>query len=832
MTDNSTTEISDILNNLKHYLPSQAPLKDFIHHNTLHAFQHDSFHDGIVKANEIFGYKVYLEIDEYRQAFQEGKISHEIVDRVLCENVAPDQRAYYRTMMLNGPVNGSPTKRIGSLRANWKKTYKVDMDSRVHANLFRLISSYTDQGIATWNFPVHAAGFLASIRSLEENTYSSFFQSKRTKQLLKDPTTTLEQVLELLLGDSTLFEHYLFDQQFAHPGWSGMVAVLEENPTHLLNSKLVTLHDFIFLECLFEIDVLDDVYGEKWAPMAHFITQFPTPLFAPLKQTQDQLIFKIWQEAYEWSYYDSVASSLVQSVSTEKPLKLGETSFQAFFCMDDRECSFRRHIEAVNPHCETFGTPGHFNLDFFYQPEGGKFHTKCCPVPAQPTVLIKEVENTIKKKRDFHFSKRNQGLFGGVIITTIAGWISPFRLALNIIRPTISPLTSSSMKHMDPQSKLLFEGDGTTFENGLQLGFTIDQMTDRLEGLLKSVGLTSHFASIVYMIGHGSTSVNNTHYAGYDCGACSGRPGSVNARLIALIGNHPEVRKRLRERGIDIPFSTRFIGALQDTSRDEITYYDTDQLALSTLQLHEANTTDFLEALDYNSKERSRRFMSIQTKDELQQVHEKVKRRTVSLFEPRPELNHATNALAIVGRRSITRSIFLDRRSFLNSYDYSIDPQGDFLAGILNAVAPVAGGINLEYYFSRVDNQQLGAGSKLPHNVVGLIGVTNGIEGDLRTGLPYQMIEVHDPIRLLVVVEHDPAIVFSAISRNEATYNWFKEKWVHLMVLHPIEKMLYRFENESFEVYNPIKQLVPESIVTEELFETTAENILPFIIES
>ena len=138
----------------------------------------------------------------------------------------------------------------------------------------------------------------------------------------------------------------------------------------------------------------------------------------------------------------------------------------------------------------------------------------------------------------------------------------------------------------------------------------------------------------------------------------------------------------------------------------------------------------------------------------------------------------------------------------------------------------------MEYYFSRVDNQQLGAGSKLPHNVVGLIGVTNGIEGDLRTGLPYQMIEVHDPIRLLVVVEHDPAIVFSAISRNEATYNWFKEKWVHLLVLHPIEKMLYRFENESFEVYHPIKQLVPESIVTEELFETTVENILPFIIES
>jgi uncharacterized protein YbcC (UPF0753/DUF2309 family) len=385
---------------------------------------------------------------------------------------------------------------------------------------------------------------------------------------------------------------------------------------------------------------------------------------------------------------------------------------------------------------------------------------------------------------------------------------------------------------MDPHSKLDFEGDGIQTEDGLQLGFTIDQMTDRLEGLLKSVGLTTHFASIIYMIGHGSTSVNNTHYAGYDCGACSGRPGSVNARLIALIGNHPEVRKRLKERGIDIPFSTRFIGALHDTSRDEITYFDTDQLAVSILKLHESYEKDFIAAFDYNSKERSRRFMSIQTKDQLTSVHSKVKRRTVSLFEPRPELNHATNALAIVGRRAITRSVFLDRRSFLNSYDYSIDPNGDYLAGILNAVAPVAGGINLEYYFSRVDNQQLGAGSKLPHNVVGLIGVTNGIEGDLRTGLPYQMIEVHDPIRLLVVVEHDPEVVFAAITRNTATYNWFKENWVHLIVLHPNDKKMYRFVNERFDLFQPTVSIVQEKSVSEELFEATADNISPFIIES
>jgi uncharacterized protein YbcC (UPF0753/DUF2309 family) len=239
----------------------------------------------------------------------------------------------------------------------------------------------------------------------------------------------------------------------------------------------------------------------------------------------------------------------------------------------------------------------------------------------------------------------------------------------------------------------------------------------------------------------------------------------------------------------------------------------------------------FSKALDFNAKERSRRFESIDTTLTAEKIHEKIRTRSVSLFEPRPELNHATNSLCIVGSRALSKDLFLDRRAFMNSYNYKIDPTGTYLFNILKAAAPVCGGINLEYYFSRVDNQKLGAGSKLPHNVMGLFGVANGIDGDLRPGLPSQMIEVHDPIRMLFIVEHFPAVVLSTIQKAPETYEWFINEWVHLMVVNPETKELSRFINGEFIPYQALQHKVETIKNIEPLLETHQENVPVYIIQ-
>lgn len=822
-------DLNHVLHELGHYLPAQSPLKDFVHHNTLHAFQHLPFHLGLQTAAENFGFKTYLSLESFRELYAKNEINDQILNRVILQHKGETDSAKWKEAMLHSNRKLPTEAIIGRLRKVWKSHHHINLDKETHAFLFRMLGNYLDQGIAIWKFPVPSKGFLGAIRNLEANSFTDILKSKRAKRLLLNPKTSLEELLDILVGNKDYYRQYLFDQQFAHPGWSGMVSVLEHQPQSLLDKKSISLHDLIFVECLLEIDALDKRLGENWDSLAKHI---PEDLLAILENPDEKEyyeILKLWQEAFEWTYFDQVILGLQTSPNGLSKYK--KPTFQALFCIDDRCCSIRRYFERFAPNCQTFGTAGFFNIPFFFQPEHSKFMTKMCPAPVTPVHIVRESEAKLRHQKDTHFSKHTKGIFGGWAISQTMGFWSAVKMAKNIFRPGPTPAMVSSFNHMDPNGKLSIECKSTEHKyHGLQVGFTLEEMTNSLEGLLKGIGLVKDFAPLVYIFGHGASSVNNTHYAGYDCGACSGRSGSVNARVGAYFGNHPEVRKSLEQRGITIPSTTQFVGGLHDTTRDEMEFYDLDVLTEENKLCHEKNLQTFEIALDYNAKERSRRFDAVDSTQEAARVHEKVKLRALSLFEPRPEWNHATNALCVIGKRESNKHLFLDKRAFLNSYDYSIDPDGKYLLNIIKAVAPVCGGINLEYYFSSVDNQRLGAGSKLPHNVMGLIGVANGMDGDLRTGLPNQMINIHDPLRILITVEHFPEIVLKTIKTHEATYEWFANEWVRLVAIHPETKEAFLFKSEEFIPYQPLANEIGKIQNLDEILVSTSKNLPVYLL--
>ncbi|MFT6923487.1 MAG: hypothetical protein ACJA1C_002502 [Crocinitomicaceae bacterium] len=819
----------DVLHKLKHFLPAQAPLKDFVHHNTLHSFQEKEFFKGLRSASTLFGYRTIWSFYEYREFYRDGKISDEIINKVILTQKGSETKKWF-ALMMSMPEEDNLQQRIGLLRNLWSKKLKIDLPTMVNLNLFKITNAYLDQGISIQKFPNHEKGLLKAVQMIERNTLFELFHSKRVKELLFKENKSLKELLEIIVGDETLFQQYLFDQQFSHPGWSGMVAVIEHKPETLLDKKEIQLFDFIYLELLFEIDALDKVFNSSWLPIEKLVETPPSPLFAEVELNEYWAVKELWQESLEWMYFDNVLAGITLQ---DKRREKSSPNFQAFFCIDDREESLRRHIEGLEPNCATYGTPAHFSLEIMYQPHESKFHTQICPGGSQPKHLIKGFDPSAKKMNsEIHFNKNSQNLFSGWMIAQTVGFWSAIKLFLNVFRPSANQMHSSSFEHMSHTVDLKYSNAHGESENGLQIGLTVPEMANVLKKELLSTGLKTGFAPLVYFFGHGGSSTNNPYYAGYNCGACSGRPSSVNARIIARIANRSDVREILENEGISIPISTQFIGGLHDTTRDEFVFYDEQKLNETRRGLHETNKKLFTKALINNAHERSRQFVSINKNETITKIHKEVKLRSVALFEPRPELNHSNNCLCIVGNRSLTRNVFLDQRAFLNSYDYKLDPNGEILKGVLNAATPVCGGINLEYYFSRVDPERLGAGSKLPHNVVGLYGVVNGIEGDLRTGLPIQMTEVHDPLRLMMIVEHLPEIVLKAIESNPATYEWYKNGWMKLAVIDPTDKQIYIFRDGDLHPYLPINRKIEKVDDLSPIFNSETYNLPVFQINS
>ncbi len=118
--------MEQILHELKHFLPAQAPLKDFVHHNTLHAFQHLSFFQGLKQANDQFGYKGFLSLSDYRNLYREGKIKGLVLKKIL-ENQFGDQANAWLVKLLDESQDRLKSPKIGQFRQT--NSTKQDMRS-------------------------------------------------------------------------------------------------------------------------------------------------------------------------------------------------------------------------------------------------------------------------------------------------------------------------------------------------------------------------------------------------------------------------------------------------------------------------------------------------------------------------------------------------------------------------------------------------------------------------------------------------------------------------------------------------------------------------------
>jgi uncharacterized protein YbcC (UPF0753/DUF2309 family) len=755
-----------------------------------------------------------------------------------------------------------------------------DSDLLVHDVLVRFCAAFLDQGLARWQLPSRDQGLFRAFSALYRQRAGPpdrwlrglSPELARLESAALSPAESIVESLHLLGVLEPEWDLFIPATLLALRGWAGMMHQMETRGDRSAHpAPRGSLLEFLAVRLMLERLALAHVASEAlgylgplqnlrqaaaagapeqevfnvdqraflvfhlaqirgWLPGdLHRLTRSDwSTLVEEIEAFSEPDRRRIFQLAFERHYRIQVLDALaIHSERCELEQPPESPKAQIICCLDEREESFRRHLEEVCPAVQTFSAAGFFDVAMYYRGVAEAHFVPLCPVAIRPRHWV--VEKVVAGMSGLHRRRArlrralgrllhtlhviSRTFLGGAVLAVL-GALASIPLVSRVLFPRLTAyvgrwagriVQSPAMTRLDLE-RVQLGGRQGPLEHGPadQVGFTVEEMAEIVERLLRDIGLTSHFANLVLVVGHGSVSMNNPHESAHDCGACGGSVGGPNARAVAQMANDPRVRDLLGQHGLDLPRETTFLGVLHNTCDDSLAFYDLQYLSAHQERDFTRIRAVLEEACNRNAHERCRRFEAAHPDLSFPAARRHVEGRSQDLAETRPEYGHATNAVCIVGRRQRTRGLFMDRRAFLVSYDPTQDdPEHTILTRVLQAAVPVCAGINLEYYFSYIDPAGWGCGTKLPHNITSLLGVMDGAASDLRPGLPWQMVEIHEPVRLLFVVETTHHALERIMARHASIGKLYRNEWVQLAALDPDSSAIAVYRDGRFQPYLP-----------------------------
>jgi len=800
------------------------PLKNFVAVNPFLGFAQQTFGATCATLRRVADVDMLMPRAFYREALAQGRIEDQDLEAAFVATTANDERiprsvAALRLAITHDPVTAfRPCARVATVaevldalavgdRQASRTAFMVD-------EISRFCAAYFDEGQSVWRLPSRGLTLYAAWRVSMRHDRNPEMMGVRgfraaVASLPDDPMAAIAAVVEALGIPDRATEDYLHRALLDIGGWAAYAryrawnAALHDRDDDTLVQLLAIR--VVWGYALF-LERKDAAFRTAWLQAMDTAAALPND--EQLGGDPELAIDLILQQAYERAFQRRLLAQFASASSDRKTAPRERKALQAAFCIDVRSEVYRRALETVCREAETIGFAGFFGFPIEYVPIGRIQGGAQCPVLLKPSLVVCEAVAGVSEKEEQHILgsrllRRRAGkawksfklsavssftyveTMGLMFASKLVG--DSFGMTRTVADPAVDGLDRQVIGRMGPRI------EPRTIA-GRQTGLDDIQRVAMAEAVLRAMSMTTDFARLVMLTGHGSTTVNNPHASGLDCGACGGHTGEANARVAAAILNHVDVRRGLRLRGIDVPQDTWFLGCLHDTTTDEIRIFDAANAPSSHLQDID-HLRGWLAQASHLARMERATLLGV-SKDA--SADARITARSRDWSQVRPEWGLAGNAAFIAAPRECTQAIDLRGRAFLHNYDWRADDGFGVLELIMTAPMVVASWINLQYYGSTVNNHAFGAGNKVLHNVVGTIGVLEGNAGDLKVGLPLQSVHdgahfVHEPMRLQVFLAAPIEAINHVIATHASVRELADNDWLQVFVIGDSGTVTHRY---------------------------------------
>ncbi|RPI84293.1 MAG: DUF2309 family protein, partial [Planctomycetaceae bacterium] len=390
-----------------------------------------------------------------------------------------------------------------------------DADLLVNDVLVKVCAAFTDQGLAAWRLPNRELGLYHAFLELyshpvvaERPWLAPLAAELAALRRNPDPVASLRESLNDLGISVEQRREFLTFTLLALRGWAGLIWQLEARGDRVaLPAPCGSLMEFLAVRLILDRAAARHIALQSLGftgPLSQLRESLRPPLAdMPARSIERRalLMFQIaqlrgwtagdlaelsqpqWERVVaEIESFDSFARRRILHLGYEQHFRvraldavsvhaataarrIEQPRFQAVFCIDTREESFRRHLEEVCPEAETFAAAGFFGVPIYYKGVADAHFAALCPIVIRPQHWIVEdvvyTQEEVNRRRQRtrralgsasrRVTEGTRGMASGAVLTAGLGVLASIPLVAGVLFPRLtSRIQSTAGRLVEP----------------------------------------------------------------------------------------------------------------------------------------------------------------------------------------------------------------------------------------------------------------------------------------------------------------------------------------------------------------------------------------------